>query len=316
MFRRLTIAAAVFTTLPAFGGSVIEQTVRTKLNENSANSKYVWNIDGQQFHLKITGDGRETIYIFNGKNFYVCSKLDGKQIDLLEKNKLKRPDIVKKLKEGACQAAPSNFMARFFLAPMSAVESIDLSDGMRLTLSVDDYSFKTFKASGKVGEQGCVERARAFTMAKTGDDGKMATKVDETYCESELPWREGLWKEVAKAVMRQPGGMTLVKKLKQDFADSPGLPLKNSSKFSITDDKGKVHKGEVELKTNSFKAVKLDSRTFKTPEGYSVFSPESLELAGDGGPAGKGAEKKDGEVGDFIQSLVFCAIAGALGCFN
>jgi hypothetical protein len=315
--RALLCVVAAFATLPAWAGTIVEQSVQTQLGNESADSKYSWSIEGDQFNLKIVSADRETVYLFNGKNLYVCSKLDTKQLALLDKNKVKRPELVEKLKKGACQVAQSNFMARFFLAPMSAVESIDQSDGLLVTLSVNDYDVKTSKAAATHAGQGCKNRTRSFAIVKKKDGDEIVTKVDEEFCEGDQTWRKGLYTEVVKSVMRQPGGKSLIKTLKQDYEGMPGLPLSNSSTFTISDGKSTL-KGKVKLTTKSVKTAAIDKRLFKTPEGYSVFSPESIELADNSkaSPSGAAAAKKDDDVGGFIQSLVFCAIAGALGCFN
>ena len=125
-------------------------------------------------------------------------------------------------------------MTRFFLSPVTAVESIEASDGLKLTLALSSYAAEPATIADA---KGCSGLHRTFTLAKKGDDGTRETSADERLCyDKGLAWRDALAREVTKAVLRQPGGGTVslvegdVPRLGSVFINSPAsLPVRLSA---------------------------------------------------------------------------------------
>ena len=313
-------AAALLSSAPAArAGTVVTQSIEADFGKGPERSTHVWSVDGPKFHLQIDGDHGTTQYIFNGKTLYACGKLDEKQVDALYKDL--GPAARKALdsyKEGACQVVPSNFMARFFLSPMASVESVDASDGLRVTLGVKDYKLEAQKPTRQVQGKDCEAFKRTYSVTRHGDDPKAAeasTVVEEEFCQSPaISWRAGLWQEVAKAILRQPTGTPLIAELKKDHAALSGFVLEASAKQS-----GGGKSGSFQLKTTSIKDEEFAPKLFQTPKGFEVFSPENLELLAEADTKAKaepGVKKDDATMADFMRSAFFCAIAGQLGCFS
>lgn len=317
--RPALLLAAVILSSPAEAGYVITQTVTTAAGGKSVESSHVWNLDDGKFALTVTSEAATTKYVFNGKTLYACGALDPAQTDALKKSLT--PAGQKQLdtyKTGACQVVPPNFMARFFLSPMTSVESVDVTDGLRLTLGVEGYRSEP-AGSKKLQERDCSGIRRGYLMTRKGDDQaskNTSTEVEERFCQTPIPWRRNLWAEVAKAVLRQPGGKDLMKELKKDFGDVSGFTLEAEGTQGAGDAKTSFKLATVSLKETDFPA-----KAFQPPAGYAMFSPENLELlaAANAKVDAKtpGTPKKDeGSVLEFMQSAVFCAIAGKLGCFS
>jgi hypothetical protein len=309
--------------LPAttgFSGYVITQTVETAGDGggDKAQSKHVWSVDDGKFVLSISGGTGTTKYVFNGKTLYACGELDPKQTESLKKSLTAAgKKQLDSYKTGACQVVPSNFMARFFLSPMSSVESVDVTDGLRLTMAVQDYKIVPKDGKKKLLAHDCSGFQRSYTVVRTGDAGGKApppTVVSETFCQAPLSWRKSLWSEVAKSVLRQPKGRDLMQQLKKDQSQLGGFTLEAEGSQGVA-----ANRTHFKLKTVSIVEAELSPKTFQTPFGFTIFSPENLELlAAANANAAKtpGAKKEEASVLDFMQSAVFCAIAGKLGCFS
>lgn len=296
-------------------GYVIMQTVTTEnlATKAKSESSHEWTLDETEgkFVLQVSsGKAGSTRYVFNGKTLYACGELDQSQLDVLKKSLTADGlKLLKKYEGGACQVVPSNFMARFFLSPMATVESVDVTDGLRLTLGVEDYKVEPGD------KKSCFKRSYTVTRSADGQATSPAS-VAESFCQQGIPWRKNLWMEVAKSVLRQPKGKDLMQQLKKDQGELGGFTIEAEG---TQGGKGK-EAVRFALKTDKVAEAKVDPGAFQTPPGYSVFSPENLELLAAAnakadkasGPAAKG----EGTVLEFMQSAVFCAIAGKLGCFG
>lgn len=302
---------------PAQAGIVIKQTVAVKLDKSAYTEEHLWSLDNGKFQLAMTKPVGTTRYIFNGRTFYVCGKLDEVQL----KAAVSDTKFIDAYKNGACQVLPSNFMARFFLSPLAAVESVDASDGMRLTLNIKDYKLDRIKGASKMAGRACEHIKRSYTVTKSGDAGMpsgsaFATMATDALCvDSSLAWRSGLWKEVQKSVLRQPGGAALMKQLKGDLTSLNGMPLGGEMTQTMKDKSGHEAKGSYKLTTVSVSDETVPASRFKTPDGYKLFSPEGLELTKIASPANVTKPHTEATALDMVQSVIFCAIAGTLGCF-
>lgn len=318
--RLSTKIALASSTLLALGptaeaGVVAKQTMQSRIGDKSIATSHTWSIDGDKFHLAVAQGSDETQYVFNGKTLYVCGKLDERQMKAFAAD----PKLLEPFRQGACQVVPSNFMVRFFLSPQLAVESVDASDGLKLTLAVSDYKLTPPEAKGAtVAGRECSKVTRSFAITKSGGAAEFGAAAEEALCQvQDVRWRGGIGKEVGKTVLRQPGGGGLMKLLKNDQDQLPGLVLAAQIKQSFKDQGGKKYEASYDLTTTSIKETALDGDLFKLPAGFRLFSPEGLDLAklGTAKPATAGAAKEDSLL-DLFQSAFFCSIAGRLGCFS
>jgi hypothetical protein len=308
--------ALLLSASSAQSATVIEQSVDTKFKGKTYNSKHQWTIENGRFHLQVSTDNGTSQYIFNGRTFYVCSALSNQQLKFLTSNNINDPDIIKKFKKGACQTVPSNFMARFFLSPSDAVESIDFSDGLKLSLGFSDYSIKP-AGKGKAGGESCRNSDRSFTLSK--EDSGQGLKVDQStsgkLCHTvKVDWRKKFWREVSKAVMRQPKGTVFMGNLRKDYAKLKGFVVSAETTLS-TKSSGKTITATRRLTTTKITEKKVSKKKFLLPKGYEVFSPENIKLAGM--KSDKPTSKKSSEDSQkSVTSVFFCAISSGFGCFN
>jgi hypothetical protein len=327
LLKHLTSALLLaFLASTAHAAHRIEQEVQAGFDGKTYGSKHVWIVDDGKFKLTVATPRGEAIYLFNGKTFYVCGKLDADDKAFLAKNRLKGDQLVARFKGGACQAVPSNFMARFFLAQSLAAESLDRADGMEVTLTVDGYQLKSTGKTEQVAGRSCDGYERAYNVKKkTEDGGTYGVSAGEKLCVAPAPdWRAGLWTEVAKSILRQPGGSALMGQLKKERDGLQGFPMKLESQYKLSMPDGKTHTGQVKAVVTSVRTVAADATTFKLPDGFQMFAPESEdipELAANpsGGAAKKktSADEEESAAEKFLQSaqsVFLCAISSSLGC--
>lgn len=335
LLHSVILAGATFAVCAgtaAEAGVLVMQTIEATasgsapdVKSSSYRSVHTWRIDPPRFNLTVRSGKDETRYIYNSRTLYVCGQLDEAQLKVLAKATAGQTSSFDRYRKGVCQVVPSNFLVRFFLSPMLAVESVEAADGLNLTLSLRDYTLKAGKASTSGGRP-CSGYSRHFVMDKASSlpGGKSRTSdLDETSCMSEdIAWRPGLWPEVAKVVMRQPGGRNLLQQLKQDDAGIPGLQLQGSVRHVRVSGNGKKSTAALTLTTTKVSEEEFAKSLFLPPVGYQLFSPETLDLAaiqGSGDKASATAEasgKKGDELIDMVRSAFFCALAGPLGCIG
>ncbi len=316
---KILLAATLYLMLAStsHGATLIKQRVETIFGKVNYSSDHTWTIDKGKFTLDVTSKNGGSRYIFNGRTFYICSALNESQIKFLHKNNFKDAELLEKFKKGACQTVPSNFMARFFLSPSDAVESIDFSDGLKLSLGFKDYNINSL-GKKKLAGQNCASLKRSYTLSKkVGTKGLINDTTSEgSICQAaNISWRKNFWREVSKIVLRQPGGgAQFISKLRKDYKMVKGFVLAGESKLVSKNTGGATHKASRVLKTSVVKEIRIRRKHFNIPDGYSVFSPENIELAGI-----KEDKKKDVKKEDSLNSatsVFFCAISSGFGCFN
>jgi hypothetical protein len=301
----------LFFSQVAIGGSVIEQVVATQLDKESATAKYHWAIDGEKFKLKVTSTNGEVSYLFNGRIFYVCSKVGDDLIEQLKALNVADPQFLKDLSNGSCQAVPANFMARFFLSPEGAISTLDYSDGMELTLEMQNYGFKG-EGQGQSNKEACSLASRNFEVTRKVDNASgRYQKVDEKICFSnKYDWRSPFWKQMSRNLVRQPSAKGLLKSLQEDNSKLQGFVLNSTGTFEKADAKGVMRKGSRTVETTSIKESPIPAAEFSTPKGFVIVDIQSKVLAS---KAGNNADAKGYEVEkDPVPVILYYILGGVL----
>ncbi|MBM4253331.1 MAG: hypothetical protein FJ146_15280 [Deltaproteobacteria bacterium] len=308
-----------FAAPQVFAGTVVEQEVDVTVNQKTAHSTQKWALSDGKFQLIVNTQGDETRYLFNGRTFYACGKLNAAQ--LAASKSIKDPSVFAAYQNGTCLVVPTNFMVRFFLSPIPSVTSVDRSDGLKLTLSMKDYELAPSTQTTTFGDRSCTQAKRKFAIFKSsGKDRTASTGIDEQFCiDTTLPWRQSLWSEVTKAVLRQPQGTAMLAALRRDEQGIKGMVMAADSKQTTTDLQGRSYTHRIVVKTIAVKSAALAAADFNIPSGYKLFSDDGLLLAAardskDGAGAPEATAAPDQNVLDMMSSLIFCALSGPLAC--
>jgi hypothetical protein len=317
----LTIGFSICCSNIGFAAQTIEQSVKVSINDRTHTSTHNWYIDNDKFDLTVASQNGERRFIFNGKVMYVCGRLDATQQNIMETMNITEQAIFKKYQNGVCQEVPSNFLVRFFLSPAAAIETIDLSDGLKLTLEIENFKL-TSTQTKKIANLDTKGFSRSYMLTRTGSLGKTVHSFQESFFNSsEFKPRRSLWSEISKNLMRQPKGRDLMKELKKERELIDGLILENETIIEATLANGGKTSGTISVTT--LKSGTTDSLTsrFKIPSQYELFNTESLKLASAtaGGKPDIATDPKSNEdinLMDKMQSAFFCAIAGAFACFS
>ncbi len=263
---------------PLFAGFTVNQVVETKINQKTQTAKYTWHIDDKKFKLTVSSKHGEVSYLFNGKNFYVCSKLTSGHLKALGQYQIKNKEIIEKLQNGSCQSVPTNFMARFFVSPAAAISNLDYSDGLRLSLSLKDYQFNPEKKMKAAAGRKCKVAKRQFTVERKIDAKSHSHQmIDETICYGKVPnWRTAFWKEISKQLIRQPQARALYKGIKEDSQSFGGFVLASDGSFQKSDEKGQLRKGKRKTRTKSIAKTRHNPRIFQIPASYQIIDLAEL----------------------------------------
>ena len=317
MFAGVTLLLLAPSSVLA--GTIVEQEVDVSVHQKSAHSTQKWTIQDGKFQLVVNTQGDETRYLFNGRNFYACGKLNTNQLSASKT--VKDPAVFAAYKDGTCIVVPTNFMVRFFLSPIPSVTSVDRSDGLKLTLSMKDYLLSPSGKTTEIAGRTCTTSQRKFALNKSsGPNHSASTSIDEQFClDSTLTWRQSLWSEVTKAVIRQPQGSTMLGALRRDDQGIKGMVLASQSKQTTTDLQGRSYTHQIVVKTTAVKPAELTAADFNLPTGYKVFSDDSLLLAAargtkDAASSAEAANESNQNVIDIMSSVIFCALSGPLAC--
>lgn len=300
-------------------GFQIKQVIKVSVQGKEVVTNNEWMVQNDKFRLTTKTGSNSTQYLFTGTLFYICGKLSVQQIKQIEAKSV-NPEIIEDLKKGTCQEVPSNFMVRFFLSPITSIETVDLSDGLKLTLGVLDFQIQKGKQGGlsKIVGVDCESMKRNYTIQKARAESdkelfQAQIKATEDLCVApSLLWRGGLWREVRKAVLRQPGGAALIAPLQKDFSQAPGIVLKGQIEQEVSYAGKSVQKMTLAVHTTSQKNLALPPDTFRLPAGYKVFNPEKASnvMASSAVKASPGDKPKDQKsFVDFLHSAVFCGLA-------
>ena len=319
--RWLPISLLICSSTGAFAGQTIEQSVKVNINDTAHTSTHLWYIDQDKFELTVTAHNAERRFIFNGKIMYVCGRLDASQQNIMTNLNITEQALFKKYQNGVCQEVPSNFLVRFFLSPVAAIETIDLSDGLKLTLEIEKFKLSETQKK-KIVDMDTKGFSRSYTLTRTGSLGKTVHSFQESFFNStEFKPRKNLWNEITKTLLRQPKGKELMKELKKDQEEVSGLSLESETIIEATLANGEKSSGTISVTTTKSSTSDSPTPRFKIPQNYELFNAESLKLvakAAEKKPDSTSSKKSDEDIKliDKVQSTFFCAISGAFACFS
>jgi len=311
----------LFASQGLFAAQTIEQTVKVNINGNAHTSNHIWIIDKEKFELKVLANNSERRYIFNGKVMYVCGRLDASQENIMKDLNISEKAMFKKYQKGVCQEVPSNFLVRFFLSPVAAIETIDLSDGLKLTLEIDSFKLSATQDK-KIANIDAKGFSRSYTLIRSGSLGKTVYSFQESFFNSiQFEPRKNLWTEISKNLMRQPNGRTLLRELRKDRDQITGFILESETIIEATLANGSKSSGTISVKTQKSGLTSISKAHFQIPQNYELFSAESLKLSAQfAAPKTENEPEKKAEEDlsliDKVQSVFFCAIAGAFACIS
>jgi hypothetical protein len=304
----LAIVLTAFVATPALAGFRVSQEV----SENGAKqAAQIWEIDGRKFRLTLQNGAFETVYVFNGRLLYICTNFREEQLAVLEKAGLPKDQVMPLLnKKGLCQVVPGNFLARFFLSPNAATNTVDLGDTMQITFQLADYGGKKTEESTKLAGRSCRKVDRSFRVvrvdaAPTGL--KESTHTQKICADDTITWRTALWQEVSKALLRQASAAELQKTLSSDFELTAGVPLSGTDEYSTLLGNGTKLVGKREWTTTAVEEVTIKPTVFALPEEYVLLSPSEIAAA----------IKKNSQDKNLVETLtgaIFCMLAGPIAC--
>jgi len=316
----LPLSILLCSSTGAFAGQTIEQSVKVSFNNTAHTSNHSWYIDNDKFELTVTAHNAERRFIFNGKIMYVCGRLDASQQNIMTNLNITEQALFKKYQNGVCQEVPSNFLVRFFLSPVAAIETIDLSDGLKLTLEIENFKISETQKK-KISDMDTEGFSRSYTLKRAGSLGKTVHSFQESFFNSiKFKPRQHLWNEISKNLMLQPKGRELMKELKKDREQVTGLILESETIIEATLANGEKSSGTISVTTIKSGASESPIPRFKIPQNYELFSAESLKSVAKSVEEKQDAtstKKSDEDINilDKVQSAFFCAIAGAFACF-
>lgn len=270
----------ILCSVRGLSATVVDQIVETTIDNETHRANYQWFIDSDKFRLDISSNKGALSYIFNGKNFYACGKIDQNTLEKMSNFSIKDLALIATIANGSCQAVPLNFMTRFFLSPAGAISTIDYSDGMKLTLSLEKYEF-TQTGTGQSLASKCKKIDRNFSLEKNiEDNSKQTQSVKEASCISNsIDWRQSIWKQISRSLIRQPETRSLQRDLKKDLNNVEGMVLDSKETFSKTNKEGKPISGSRKISTKMVKYnSKVASKNYSIPAGFAVIDIHSAQF--------------------------------------
>lgn len=274
---------ATLASSPALAGWLVEQKVSYGGTQQS-DVKLTWKIgDKGEFRLDVAREkGDVKIFLFNGRVFYGCGKLDKGQLDLVKKLELKDKSIAASLEKGVCQEMAADFGVKFFLSPHDAIAQAEISEGFAVATSVEEPTVELTGTVDSVAGTKCVNFTRSFTLGDRNNP-KLERTLNEKACNAAtVKWRMVMVKELGKTLIRQPGGTPIYKAMSADLKKMAGLTLSSAAQIAGKDDAGKAYSRTVAVTTSSLKDTGFGLGEFQAPAGYTMLDAQSLALSGKG----------------------------------
>jgi hypothetical protein len=304
------LAAAAFTLLlcaaePALAGFQVEQKVAYG-GDGQGEATFQWHIGEREFRLDVRRGADVRSFVFNGRVFYVCGKLDKARLDFVKHLNLTDHALVQSLEKGACQELSTNFGLAFLLSPFDAVGHVDAAGGLGASVGASTPETELKGSAGEVKGVKCVDLSRTYKLEDGGS--KSNETVSETACNAPtVKWRDGFGRELSMALMRQPGGRASFQAVAADLKKMAGLSLTVSGKSAGRGATGKDFKQTFEVTTTAAHGAAPTPAEVGLPAGYQILDAGNLAMMAS--HQGQGAKKevggaRGGDVASVLSALI------------
>lgn len=305
---------AACTSSAAFSGYQVEQKVALTGKAGKTDTEFSWKVgDDGAFRVDLKRGADQRFLVFNGKVFYACGKLEKAAVDVVRRLAPTDPALVGRLEKGACQELSTDFGARFFLSPYDAASHVEVSRGFSSNLSVAEPDVELTGSVNTVDKQKCVDFTRSYKVTDRKNT-KFEQKVAEKSCNAtQIKWRQGLVRELGKAMIRAPGGAPNYKALTSDLKKMAGLTLTAEGSASGKDYGGTEYTRTFAVTTQTAKERAYTAAELGTPAGYEILDAQSLAFSGRGNIAQPVAAKASlkGESNPLADTVKFLLLGGS-----
>ncbi len=319
IFRRTglpLLAACLFAFAPiALAGFHVEQKVSYS-GSAKGDAGFSWSIGDREFRLDVKRGADVKNFVFNGRTFYVCGKLDAAQLTFLKSLKIDDKKLMQNLSTGACQELAADFGAKFFLSPFDAVADVQVSGGFGSSIALGDSTIELAGSVQAVQNNKCVDFSRNY---KVGDktNAKSELTLSEKACNAPtIKWRQAFVRELGMAMIRQPGGQKNFQALNADLKKMSGLTLAATGQASGTGADGKTFSRTYGVTTSKVLQTELKPAELGLPSGFEVIDPKNLAGLAKPKIKGSAAKEKDGpDTQDVLRALILGAspVGGLFG---
>ena len=292
----------------AFAGTVINQKVSYTGKSGSVEDNFLWHIGENGFRLDTTRGTDTKSFVFNGRVFYACGKLDKPQLDFVKKLNIKDESLVKSLETGVCQELSVDYSLRFLLSPYEAVGNIDMVAGLGASLGISDAVSDLSGSVGEVGSVKCVNFKRSYKLTDRNQP-KYERRVSETPCNaSALQWRQKFARQLGMSLIRSPGGQPSFQVLNSDVKTIAGFSLNTSGKVEGIDGEGKPISSGFTVLASEVKTTDIAPAAMSLPAGFQIIDTQNLAVLAATTPAA--GTPNTGSTSDAGSVLKFLILGG------
>ena len=261
----------------AQAGFIVQQKV-VYTGDYSQAAELEWHLGEGPFRLDVKRGADMRFFVFNGRVFYVCAKLDQTQLDYAKKIGVDK-GILGSLEKGACQELTPDFGVKFFMSPYDAVGAVEAGAGFSTNLAVEDAEAELAGTVGAVGKMKCVNFTRSYTIADKKRPG-VTQALAETQCNApSVKWRQSFGHQLGMTLMRQPNGKKNYATLATDLKKLAGMTLLTTATVGGKSVTGNVVKRAHAVTTSTIKEEDVPVSDLAIPAGYEILSEESLAVA-------------------------------------
>lgn len=307
--RFLLAAALIFASSQALAGFTVKQDVTYTASDKAA---FTWWIGDKEFRVDVQRGDVSRSFVFNGRVFYVCAKLDKERIESVKKLDVQDKAVLASLEKGTCQDLSTDFSLRFFLSPYDAVGSAEAGAGFGASSIVADPEIAPAGSSGSAAKVKCANFSRTYNL-KDRKSANVQLAVDETACHAPtIKWRQGFGKQLGMTLIRQPSGKQSYQTLAADLKKMSGMTLTAVFKVAGKDAAGKAVSRGFKLATASVKEGELRPEELAFPPGFDVLDPETVVAAVKSGQSNAKAPREPSVVIDILRAIAVGASPAAV----
>jgi hypothetical protein len=306
--HRLLALNALLLSGTAFAGFSVQQKVSNG-GADKTPADFTWTIGEQAFRLDVKRGADVRSFVFNGRVFYVCGRLDKARIDAVKKADLQDKPTLASLEKGACQDLSTDFGMRFFLAPYDAVFAVDSTAGFSGSLDLAADKIELAGSVGAADKIKCVNFTRTYTVSDRKRLG-VEQELEETACNAPaINWRTAFARQLGMTLIRQPNGKVNFQTLSIDLKKMPGMTVQANGRVSGKDAAGKATSRPFTVETTRVREADPKPAELGFPAGFEVLDADALVVAAAKSPAHKGAApaRSGLELVDLVKALILGA---------